>query len=496
MCSVPRRIALVALLVLIILFLSGITSFGLMGPDEPRYASIGRAMQMSGDWITPRLWGHGWFEKPPLLYWLIAASFSLGLGPEAAPRLPVALASLAFLAFYFLYLRQEFNVFVGAVATGLLGTSALWLGYSHAAVTDIPLSITFAAACLLLMPAVEGRAVPVSMAAALLALSVLAKGLVPLVFILPFLWFARRHWHKWLRPSPVLVFCAIALPWYALCQARNPEFFHVFFVQHQLGRFTSPDLQHVQPFWFYVPVITVALFPGTLLCAFACWPRLYQDRRRRFLGATVLFGFLFLSISRNKLPGYILPLMPLVCLLAACGMDAARVLCKRRLTVVLAASALLLPVLVAAAGVLPQAFNGGLREALPPDPATVHRLWIAVPICLVAAACLWFLNSVLFDRARAVLFWFALAAAGWGYVEYAALPWVDAASARSVWRNLPEQKKTFCVGPVSRNWRYGLNYYSVTPLPDCAGNEIPAIMPGRSPSDRPVIISGKKQDKT
>lgn len=481
-----RRIALVALLVLIVLFLSGLTSFGLTGPDEPRYASIGRAMAMSGDWITPRLWGLGWFEKPPLLYWMIAAAFSLGLGPEAAPRLPVAVASLAFLAFYFFYLRREFNVFVGAVATGLLGTSALWIGYSHAAVTDIPLSITFAAACLLLMPAVEGRVVPASAAAALLAFSVLAKGLVPLVLLVPFLWFARRYWDKWLRPRPVLVFFAIVLPWYVICEARNPQFFNVFFVQHQLGRFTSPELQHVQPFWFYVPVIAGALFPGALLCAFACWPRLYLDRRRKFLGVTVLFGFLFLSIARNKLPGYILPLIPLVCVLAACGLDAARVLRKRQLTVALAASALLLPLFVAAAGVLPRAFNGGLRNVFPLDSTTVTRLWIAVPICLLAAAGLFFLDS-----ARALMLWFALAASGWIYVEYAALPWVDAASARSVWRDLPEPKQSFCLGPVSRNWRYGLNYYSVKPLRDCAAAETPAIRPGSSASNPLVVVSGR-----
>jgi 4-amino-4-deoxy-L-arabinose transferase-like glycosyltransferase len=486
MCSVSRPIALVALLVLIVVFLSGLTSFGLAGPDEPRYASIGRAMETSGDWITPRLWGHGWFEKPPLLYWMMAAGFSLGLGPEAAPRLPIALASLAFLGFYFLYLRREFNLFVGSVATGLLATSALWIGYSHAAVTDIPLSITFAAACLLLMPAVEGRAVRVSAAAALLALSVLAKGLVPLVLILPFLWFSRRQLHRWLRPRPVLVFLAIALPWYVICQSRNPQFFNVFFVQHQLGRFTSPEMQHVQPFWFYAPVLAGALFPGTLLCAFACWPRLYHDRRRRFLGATVVFGFLFLSVARNKLPGYILPLIPLVCVLAACGLDVARVLWKRGLTWVLAVSALLLVLFVGAAGVLPRALNGGLRGVLFLDSTTVSRLWIAIPISLIAAACLYFLGA-----GRSVKLWFALAAVGWIYVEYAALPWVDAASARSVWRELPEPKQSFCVGPVNRNWRYGLNYYSVKPLRDCAAAETPAIMPGLSASERPLVVGGR-----
>ena len=73
---------------------------GLVGPDEPRYAWIGRAMAQTGDWVTPRLWGQPWFEKPALLYWLTGAAFRLGLGPDLAPRLPVALVSVGFLCFY------------------------------------------------------------------------------------------------------------------------------------------------------------------------------------------------------------------------------------------------------------------------------------------------------------------------------------------------------------------------------------------------------------
>src|SRR5579871_6503231 len=72
-------------------YLSRLNVAGLLGPDEPRYASIAREMARSGDWVTPRLWGELWFEKPALLYWMSATGFRLGLGPELAPRLPVAL---------------------------------------------------------------------------------------------------------------------------------------------------------------------------------------------------------------------------------------------------------------------------------------------------------------------------------------------------------------------------------------------------------------------
>ncbi|MCP5110117.1 MAG: glycosyltransferase family 39 protein, partial [bacterium] len=105
------------------LFFSGLSDTGLLGPDEPRYAAVAREMADSGDWVTPRLWGETWFEKPALLYWMTAAAFRLGLGEELAPRLPVALMGLAFLVFFFLWLRREFSAKAGWYASAILATS-------------------------------------------------------------------------------------------------------------------------------------------------------------------------------------------------------------------------------------------------------------------------------------------------------------------------------------------------------------------------------------
>ena len=104
--DLSRSWVIVPLLVMYLLDLGGV---GFLGPDEPRYASIGREMARSGDWITPRLDGEPWFEKPPLLYWMTGAAFHLGLGEEMAPRLPVALLSLLFLVFFHWFLRREFG---------------------------------------------------------------------------------------------------------------------------------------------------------------------------------------------------------------------------------------------------------------------------------------------------------------------------------------------------------------------------------------------------
>ena len=94
---------------LILLYLLYLGRVGFIGPDEPRYASIGRAMAVSGDWVTPRLDGQPWFEKPPLLYWLTGIGKILPLPDEWAARLPVALVSLAFLIFFYRTLLREFS---------------------------------------------------------------------------------------------------------------------------------------------------------------------------------------------------------------------------------------------------------------------------------------------------------------------------------------------------------------------------------------------------
>src|SRR4051812_39700690 len=118
-----RAAAVLALIAVAALYLSGLTRMGMYSTDEPRYADIGRAMARSGDWITPRLWGQPWFEKPALLYWMTAAGFKLGLGADLAPRLPVALLSVAFLGFFWWRLRQIFDAVTANYATAILATS-------------------------------------------------------------------------------------------------------------------------------------------------------------------------------------------------------------------------------------------------------------------------------------------------------------------------------------------------------------------------------------
>ncbi|MFB3827287.1 MAG: ArnT family glycosyltransferase [Bryobacteraceae bacterium] len=448
------------------LFFFRLAGTGMLGPDEPRYAAVAREMARSGDWITPRLWGEPWFEKPALLYWMTAAGFKAGLNEDLAPRVPVAIVSVAFLAFLFIRLRREFDETAAFYATAMLATSAMWLGYSHVAVTDLPLAAAWSAAMLLALPWIksgERRTLPAM--AALLGVAVLAKGLVPLVLSLPLVWFGRKRLFDLLRPQVAGVFLLVAAPWYALCWWRNGwPFLEDFFLVHQLGRFTSDALQHEQPFWFYLPVIAGALVPWTPLAALAL--RRSRDPRRQFLLASAAFGFVFLSASTNKLPGYILPLLPPLCVLAGVALAE-----RRRAPLLFAAGALLLALIPPAGQLLPAALADGLSRA--PVPR-FSWIWL-LPVPLAYAV--WRLRT----HAAAIALTLS-AAAGAIYLKATALPAIDAAvSARPLWRKIEGRGAQVCVGEIHRAWRYGLNYYSIVPLPDCEAVPRPFELRGAPP---------------
>jgi 4-amino-4-deoxy-L-arabinose transferase-like glycosyltransferase len=259
--SVQKRSALLLIgaAALYFLYFFGLTRTGLLGPDEPRYAAIGRAMAESGDWITPRLWGEPWFEKPALLYWMTAAGFKAGLDLDLAPRLPVAIASVAFLVYFFVALRREFGDRAAFYATTILATSAGWLAFSRVAVTDLPMSAAFAGAMLAVMSG-RGRI----LAGVLLGAAMLAKGLVPLALFVPALWLWRK------RVPDLLVLLAVgflvAAPWYVLVTLRNgAPFLQDFFWKQHFARYLTGALQHERPIWFYLPVLVAGFFPWTPL---------------------------------------------------------------------------------------------------------------------------------------------------------------------------------------------------------------------------------------
>jgi len=454
-----RRIAgILSGIGLYFLYFFGLTRTGLVGPDEPRYAAIGRAMAATGDWITPRLWGQPWFEKPALLYWMTAAGFKLGLGPDMAPRFPVALASVAFLVYFFFVLRREFGDRAAWYSATILATSAGWLAYSHVAITDLPMSAAFAAAMLALVFSEPRTSEPRALASVLLpgvflGLAILAKGLVPLVLFIPALWFLRHH----IRDLAILfgVAALISAPWYILVTLRNgTPFLEEFFWRHHFGRFLSSDLQHGQPIWFYVPVLLAGLFPWIPLLALLFNRRLYRDRRAQFLLAWFAWGFVFFSVSRNKLPGYLLPLLPpLAALMGIALWEAARA------RILLAACGLLFFIAPPLIEALPQALVSGISHV------SLHfSLSVILGCAALAAGCAVGCAVGRKERSFAALALLATAAVIW--VVWRVYPVLDRqVSARALW--LERGQSITCLPPTNRSQRYGIDYYVDRDLPDC-----------------------------
>ncbi|MBL8229199.1 MAG: glycosyltransferase family 39 protein [Bryobacterales bacterium] len=456
---VPRLVLL--LLLSYLLYLNNLGGVGLLGPDEPRYAWIGRAMAWSGDWITPQLWGEAWFEKPPLLYWLTSLGFRAGLGNDTGPRLPVALLSLLFLGSYYRLLREQFENQAALYSTAMLGTCAGWLAYSHIGVTDLPLAATFAAGMLLCLRWIEtGETSRLPLAGICFGLAVLAKGLVPAVLAVPLLWFAwGRLGGLWKLLLPAL---ATAAPWYVLCYARNGQaFWDEFIVRHHFERFISSSLQHVQPFWFYVPVLFGGLFPWTFVLALLRRP---SGITERFLYAWAGFGFLFFSMSVNKLPGYLLPLLPAICALAGVGLAQAQ-----RATPWLAATGAMMALVPTAAAILPDAVDHSILRTSPPFGYAILMPLFAGLILLAAR---WR------GRTGAVAAMVALIAGGIVYLQTVAYPALDEkASARGAWLRLAGRDAEVCLDNPRRAFRYQVDYYAARTLPDCETDPKPVRLP-------------------
>jgi 4-amino-4-deoxy-L-arabinose transferase-like glycosyltransferase len=316
------------------------------------------------------------------------------------------------------------------------------------------MSAAFAAAMLIVMRGPRGMPDSAT-AGALLGLAIVAKGLVPLALFVPALWFLHRQ----IRQALVILgFAAlIAVPWYVLVTLRNgAAFLDVFFVQQTFGRFASRELGHEQPFWFYVPVLLAGLFPWTpfLMLLFRKQP--YRDSRAAFLLTWLIWGLVFFSLFLNKLPGYLLPLLPPLAALIGSAIAGAT---NRSILLLwsMSLSAALVCFIPSIEDVLPDALSSGLSRSHYQVPA----FWM-IP-CLAAAL----LCSALARVGRRSV---AIALIGLAttftvirllWSVYPILDHTDSA------RQLSRSKSITCVRPADRSLRYGLNYYTNRELPDC-----------------------------
>ena len=308
----------------------------MMRPDEFRYAEIPHEMLESGDFVTPRLLGARYFEKPVLGYWLVAASFRVFGENRFSLRLPMALAAGLTALLIGLWVRREKrDDGAGCFAALLYLSSALAFALGTTAVLDAPLCLFTTATIICARMAVTTerwnfeRSILLVLCGVCAGLGFLTKGFVAwavpgCVVAVWLLWEKRFRVFLWLPWLPLAVLAATILPWVWAIHRADADFWHYFIVVEHFQRFRADaGTQHPEPLWYFVPVLLATVFPAALAAlpglaaGGKAWKALWRDPVWRFAFCGFLPPFLFFSASSGKLATYILPCYPFLAVLAA-----------------------------------------------------------------------------------------------------------------------------------------------------------------------------------
>jgi 4-amino-4-deoxy-L-arabinose transferase-like glycosyltransferase len=304
-------------------------------PDEGRYVGVALEMLWSGDWLVPTLDTLPYFHKPPLFYWLTAASLATFGINEWAARLPSLLAATGSAFAVYLFVRRWAGESQARLSLFVLATTPFFFGGAQFANLDMLVAACIACTILCAADAVlaaeNGRPRRSTLVAAyaFAALGILAKGLIGVVIpgLVIGAWLVatgRMAITLRLVSLPGLaLFAAIAAPWFALMEARHPGFLHYFFVHHHFQRYTAPGFNSRQRFWFYLPVFAGLTMPWFFSLFHTIRRPAAGDGVQRELHALMwlwlAITLVFFSIPASKLVGYVLAAVPPFAVLAADG---------------------------------------------------------------------------------------------------------------------------------------------------------------------------------
>ena len=324
-----RRTWVLLAVVLAITWFANLDVRKLQHPDEGRYAEIAREMVVTGDWVTPRLNGLKYFEKPPLQYWLTAASFEAFEADEWTARLPGAVAG-----FLTLLIVGYVGWVVASPAAGAYAAAALagcvWpFAMAHIVTLDALLTFWLTLSLGAFLLAQEARGAPararrwMALAWAAAAGGLLTKGLIALVIpagtlvVYSLVTRDRTPWRGLHVGRGLAWLLALAAPWFVLVSSRNPEFARFFFVHEHFERFLTTEHRRIGAWWYFLPMLVAGLLPWTgvfLVQLRRSWRDAAVDPSgfswARFCLIWSAFVLVFFSASGSKLPSYILPIFP------------------------------------------------------------------------------------------------------------------------------------------------------------------------------------------
>ena len=324
-----RSASIVLVLLFTLIWFANLDYRRLIHPDEGRYAEIPREMVASGDWLTPRLDGIKYFEKPALQYWLTAAAYEAFGIHQWTARLWPALAGFAGVVFIGYVGLRLGGPRLGLYSAAALGGCIWYVLNAHILTLDSGLTLWMSVGSGALLLAQRSRATDreqriwMLIAWSALALAVLSKGLIGVVlpgaslFIYSLL---TRDWAVWRRLhllGGLLLFALIAAPWFIAVSLANPEFFRFFFIHEHFERFLTNEHHREGAWWYFIPIFAGGILPWLTVLAWTAprlWSRAAVDSNgfswQRFALVWSVFIFVFFSVSSSKLPSYILPIFP------------------------------------------------------------------------------------------------------------------------------------------------------------------------------------------
>ena len=317
--------------------------YPLIDRDETRYAEIPREMIATGNWTLPQLNFQTYYDKPPLVYWLSATCYKLFGISEVSARLVPTFAAFFMIAATMWFGSRIFDHRVGLVSGGVLALSAGFALVSRYLLLDGVLALFVTLSMFGAYEAMRTKRLLLRwwvFSSIFCGLAVLTKGPIGMVLLLPPV-FA----YGWLTDTATtpklkhygLMFAIVGIvvaPWLVAVSMKDPGFVMEFLVRHNLSRFAGEF--HGRPVWFFVPVLLIAGHPWTFLTipyVKYLFSRTNSDSatRPRSLGFLLLWSawcFVFFSVSRCKLPTYLLPIAPALALMI--GHYLTQVIEKRR----------------------------------------------------------------------------------------------------------------------------------------------------------------------
>ena len=317
------------ILAFVLFYLVPLMSHGLWIPDETRYAQISQEMLQSGNWVAPHFMGLRYFEKPIAGYWMIAIGQAVFGDNLLGVRIASALSTGLSVCLVWLIAGRLWNDPLKRFASTLLYMSfGLVAGQAGYANLDPQFTFWVNLSLVALWFAFDsqtrrGRLCAWGVLGLACGMGFMTKGflawLLPVVIAVPYaLWQRRMKDVLSYGPLAILVAVAVCLPWALAIQHQEPDFWQFFFWNEHIRRFSATDAQHTQPWWFYLPILLAASLPWAAILPSAVIDAWKQKRQPAigFLLLWMLLPLAIFSLSKGKLPTYIMPcLLPLALLM-------------------------------------------------------------------------------------------------------------------------------------------------------------------------------------